>query len=478
MLRGDTIAAISSSVGPAARMIVRMSGPGARDIASTLGIPRDLLTGMPISPSPGTPGEGWGGGPSPSAHPPASTENPLPIPPPAYREREPETPRASATRLTISFDGFTFPAWIYAFHAPHSYTGDDLIELHIPGSPLLASRLLDHLLKHGARAAEPGEFTARAFFNGRMDLSTAEGVAAIIGARNEQELQAGRQLMAGELARRLIPIMASLKQTLALVEVGIDFSQEDVTILAAAEQSARIAQVDADLQSLLESSSRFARMSHEPRVVLVGRPNAGKSTLLNALAGHDRAVVSPIAGTTRDALSACIALSRGYIHLTDVGGIEEIATTDSIEQQMQSQAQRAIAEADFVILLKDATDTQLQLELPRNPDLIITSKLDLNPNVEGLAISAKSGQGMDRLIDELNSMCFASATGGGLALNVRHVRAIESARAALARTTDIADGELIAADLREALDVLGSILGHVSADDVLGAIFSGFCIGK
>jgi len=478
MLRGDTIAAISSSVGPAARIIVRVSGPAARDVAASVGVPGDLAA-------------------------------------------------SSASRLEISFDGLTFPAWIYAFHAPHSYTGDDLIELHIPGSPLLASKLLDHLLKHGCRAAEPGEFTARAFFNGRMDLCTAEGVAAIIGARNEQELQAGRQLMAGELARRLIPIMASLKQTLALVEVGIDFSQEDVTVLAAAEQSARIMHVDSDLQSLLESSSRFARMSHEPRVVLVGRPNAGKSTLLNALAGHDRAVVSPIAGTTRDALSARIALPRGYIHLTDVAGIEEIAATDPIEQQMQSQARRAVAEADFVILLKDATDTQPQLELPRNPDLIVSSKIDLrispSPGTPGegwgggpssclhpvasaedplpipppayrergkegagrspakpmsLAISAKSGQGMDRLIDALNALCFANATGGGLALNVRHVRAIESARSALARATKVDDGELVAADLREALDALGSILGQVSPDDVLGVIFSGFCIGK
>jgi tRNA modification GTPase len=467
MLRGDTIAAISSSVGPAARIILRVSGAQSRDIANTVGVPQDL-------------------------------------------------PASSASRQDISFGGFTFAAWIYVFHAPRSYTGEDLIELHIPGNPLLASRLLDHLLKHGARAAEPGEFTARAFFNGRMDLSTAEGVAAVIGAGNDQELQAGRQLMAGELARRLAPIMTSLKQTLALIEVGIDFSQEDVTILASEEQAARIAQVDTDLHSLLSESSRFTRLSHEPRVVLVGRPNAGKSTLLNTLAGHDRAVVSPIAGTTRDVLSARVALPSGYIHLTDVAGIQQINADDSIENQMQSQARRAVAEADFIVLVQDATDLSRSIELDREPNLVVRTKLDLtllfpppvlggrdregvcceradasnaiepppqpSPGVpeEGeVSVSAKTGTGMDDLITTLNARCFGTAsTNTGLALNVRHVQAIEAACSALARTTHATDGELIAADLREVLDALGSILGHVSTDDLLGVIFSGFCIGK
>ena len=467
MHRGDTIAAISSSVGPAARMILRLSGPGAFNIAETIDVPGNLAP-------------------------------------------------SSAARVPLTFDGFNLRAWVYVFRAPRSYTGDDLIELHIPGNPLLASRLLDHLLRHGARAAEPGEFTARAFFNGRMDLSTAEGIAAVIGAGNDSELQASRQLMAGELARRLIPIVAALKQTLALVEVGIDFSQEDVTVLAAEEQASRIASVVAMLQSLLSESTRFARLSHEPRVVLVGRPNAGKSTLLNALAGHDRAIVSPVAGTTRDALSARVALLRGYILLTDVAGVEETETDDVIDLQMQSQAQRALAEADVVVYLQETNDPRLPLALARQPDLVVTSKIDLrispSPGIPGvgwggglfsrlashneqmnplpspppeyrerekISISAHSGAGMHQLVAALDDRCFGHAGfGRSLALNVRHVRAIEAARCALARTVDTTDGELVAADLREALDALGTVLGQVSPDDVLGEIFSGFCIGK
>ena len=477
MIRGDTIAAISSSVGPAARMILRLSGPGAAEVAATVGVPVNLQG-------------------------------------------------STASRISLAFDGFTFPAWVYVFQAPRSYTGDDLIELHIPGNPLLAARLLDHLLKHGARAAEPGEFTARAFLNGRMDLSSAEGVAAVIGAGNENELQAGRRLMAGELARRLTPILQVLKQTLALVEVGIDFSQEDVTILAADEQTSRIAEVDVMLQSLLADSSRFGRMSHEPRVVLVGRPNAGKSTLLNVLAGHERAIVSPVAGTTRDALSARVALPRGYILLTDVAGVEETPSADAIDQQMQSQAQRALAEADVVLILQDVTDLRPRLTLARTPHLFVRTKIDLTPpglsspapgipgegwgggssSAQGtqkdnplpnpppeyrgrepeetsrdllLSISAKSGTGMSEFITALDTRCFGdSTTSSGLALNVRHVRAIGAARSALVRTAEVNDAELIAADLREALDALGSVLGEVSPDDILGEIFSGFCIGK
>jgi tRNA modification GTPase len=484
---GDTIAAISSAVGPAARIIVRISGERSFELARSVGITVD-----------GSPG--------------------------------------SAARRTLCFAGLKIPAWVYRFRSPHSYTGEDLVEFHLPGSPVLARMLLDELLRAGARAADPGEFTARAYFNGRIDLTAAEGVAATIAATGERELAAARQLLAGELARRLAPVMDLLADTLALLEVGIDFSEEDVTFLSSEQVRNRVGGADAMLATLLAESARFERLAHEPQVVLVGRPNAGKSTLLNALAGRERAVVSPVAGTTRDVLSAEVTLRRGTVHVVDVAGLddEHAPAGDEIEQKMRAHALRAIEAADVVILIEDSADVRPRLIVPRKPSLVVHSKADLlrddvllpspgtpgeghgeglrcdslNSNEQGRAAnphpnplpeyrerakgratapevigaSALTGRGLDLLKLRLDTLCFGDATpGAALALNLRHVRAIDEARAALRRTIDQppnARAEFLALELREALDALGAVLGRITPDDLLGRIFAGFCIGK
>src|SRR5437667_689501 len=234
MNRADTIVAVSSAVGAAARIIVRVSGP------SSLQLGADVSRSSPADPIPG-----------------------------------------AETRTRLHFAGLSVPASLYVFRAPRSYSGDDTVEFHLPGNPLLARLLLDHLRRCGARPAEPGEFTARAFFNGRMDLAEAEGVAATIAAGNERELSTARQLMAGELARRLRPAMDAVAETLALVEAGIDFVEEEgVSFLSPAQLRQRVADADHVLNRLLEDSARFERLAHEPTAVLAGRPNAGKSTLL------------------------------------------------------------------------------------------------------------------------------------------------------------------------------------------------------
>jgi tRNA modification GTPase len=435
----DTIAAISSSVGVAARMIVRLSGPDAHNIARDLGVA-------------------------------AST--------PASARRQPIWP------------GMT--AWVYAFHAPHSYTGEDLVEFHVPGSPLLARMLLDEIVRRGARHAEPGEFTARAYFNGRLDLTQAEGVAATIGAHSHRELRAARQLLDGELARRLRPVMDDVAQALALIEVGIDFSDEDVTFLSADQVRERCGSAMAALDALLADSARFERLSHEPRIVLVGRPNAGKSTLLNALAGAERAVVSEVAGTTRDALWADVRLARGVVRVVDVAGIEEGSgfrvqgsAEGDIARQMREQALREVATADLVVLIEYLSAPTEPPELPRTPDLTVRTKLDLVPSFEveqaTCGVSAKTGAGMDALRARLDQLAFGPAAAGtGLALNARHVDLIGQGKAALARATDAvpAGPELVALELRDVLDALGGVLGRMSPDDLLGKIFSTFCIGK
>jgi len=378
------------------------------------------------------------------------------------------------------------PAWVYTFVAPRSYTGEELVELHIPGNAILARMLLTRLIELGARQADPGEFTARAFFNGRIDLTEAEGVAATVAAHSEQELRAARQLMAGELARRLRPVLDLLTETLALVEAGIDFTEEDISFLSEDDARARIAAADEQLERLVGESARFERLSYEPQVVLVGDPNAGKSTRLNALVGHHRAVVSPIAGTTRDALSAEVALKRGIVRIVDVAGLAGVATTE-IDQQMQRHALATVESSDLVVLVRDLSDAHELPQLPRSPDLVVRTKLDLAPTAAfaptEIAVSAVTGANLDRLRDHLDRIAFgaASGTSSSLALNARHLRSIADARAALSRavvTLDSGGQELLALELRESLDALGQILGTISPDELLGRIFATFCIGK
>ncbi|MGE5612077.1 MAG: tRNA modification GTPase, partial [Bacillota bacterium] len=407
---------------------------------------------------------------------------------------------ATAGRRMLRFAGLAVPVWVYGFHGPRSYTGEDLVELHVPGNPLLVRMLLDELLRRGARAAEAGEFTARAYFNGRMDLTEAEGVAAAVGARGEQELRAARQLLSGELARRLRPMMDQLANTLALVEVGIDFSEEDVTFISGEEIGRRAREIDAALERLLAESARFERLTHEPQIVLVGRPKAGKSTLLNAMAGTQRAVVSPVAGTTRDVIWAEVALERGMIRLMDAAGLEEhLPAADdaspraSIARQMHARALAAMESADGVVLLHDATDTRPMLALGRQADVVVLTKTDLRDGSEAslrselgvrgtLAVSARTGENLDELRRRLDELAFGRISeAAALALNSRHLQAIEEARGALSRADQIAreaGAEVVALELREALDALGRIVGQITPDDVLGRVFATFCIGK
>jgi tRNA modification GTPase len=432
MFANDTIAAISSATGPAARMIVRISGPSAQSLAATLDIP--------------------------------ASEGP------------------SARRQSIKFSNLSCPAWIYQFTSPRSFTGEDLIEFHIPGNPLLARTLIDWLVAHGARQADPGEFTARAYFHGKLDLSQAEGVAATISAQNDLQLIAARQLMAGELANRLRPAMDLLAESLALVEAGIDFSEERMEFLSSAQTRERIDAISSQLQALVSQSRQFEKLAHDPAIVLAGRPNAGKSTLTNALAGKNRSIVSPQPGTTRDALSVEIALPRGVARLIDVAGID--SPDGEIARQMQNLAERAIEQADLLVLVRDSTDPRPDVPLTRTPDLRVFTKSDLlKPDRipdNSVSVSAKTGQGMESLRNTLDSIAFRSdSAGAALALTSRHLQSLGEAITALARAQGVLDSpELLAADLREALDSLGRILGIVSPDDILGKIFSRFCIGK
>ena len=438
----DTIVAVSSAAGSAARMIVRMAGP---DTFRLLGI---------LSP---------GHSPSPSA----------------------------AARTAIQIDGIQCPAWIYTFVGPRSYTGDDLAELHLPGNPLLGRLLLEHLIAAGARSAEAGEFTGRAFLNGRMDLAEAEGVAMTIAATHAGELRAARQLVAGELSKRLLPPLEWLTEALALIESNLDFSEDDIAFIDAGEVRRRVDLATGVLDDLTQNASRFERLAGEPTFVLVGLPNAGKSTLLNSLSGGERAVVSPVAGTTRDALSVEVPLRRGLVRVIDVAGFER-AGTNEIDQKMQAHARRTVEEADYVIEVREQSSTS-HAWFPREADLIVWTKVDLRARHQRDAVntaatepascevSALANVGMHDLRVRLDDLAFgASVESGTLALTARHRAAVAVAHDALHGIAAIPDHapEMIAEQLRRAVDGIGQVLGRVTPDDVLGRVFATFCVGK
>jgi tRNA modification GTPase len=432
---GDTIAAIATSMGESSRrIIVRTSGPDARRLA------------------------GIG--------------------------------RAGVHQVTRSIDGLPeIEMMLLVFVAPRSATGEDVVEYHLPGNRYLATKLLEELFAKGARQAQPGEFTARALLTGKIDLTEAEGVAATIGATQRSELIASRQLMAGELSKRILPLIDELAQTLALTEVGIDFTDEDVTFLEPHVARQRVMTMKSSLEKLLSESPRFEQVGREPTVVLVGKPNAGKSTLLNLLAGYERAVVSPVAGTTRDAIEASAKLPGGWVRVIDIAGLDAALQSDQadIDQQMRQQAMRAIEQADVVVLVKAIDDTTPDLVLDRAASLTVYTKADvLNDATRQRAVvmSRDDRKSLELLRSNLGRLCFGDATWvqreQAVSLNARHRTEISGCIDALARSLESLDSgaEFFAFDLRVALDHLGRIVGTVSADDVLGRVFSTFCIGK
>lgn len=378
------------------------------------------------------------------------------------------------------------------FRAPNSYTGEDSVEFTGHGGILVTREVLARFLACGATAAGPGEFTQRAFLNGKLDLTQAEGVMDLISAQTRLSLRAARSQLEGTLGKRTTDARDLLLDTLAHLEAWIDFPEEDIDPQTGILLRGRVNTVLGVVDSLLATADQGRVLREGVRTVIFGEPNVGKSSLLNRLLGFERAIVSAIAGTTRDTIEEVVNLHGIPLRLVDTAGVREAA--DPIEAEGIQRTVRQIEAADLLLEIADASqprarDVVLPATAAKHLHVLNKSDLGEHPSWTGVAavrLSCTHGEGFDALSDAIrDSLHFSEADWGehAVAINARHQASLQLARTALLAALELlddpsSDTELAAIDLREALDALGEIPGKVDTEDLLGVIFSSFCIGK
>ncbi len=395
-------------------------------------------------------------------------------------------------------DGSTIDSGLLLhFPAPHSFTGEDVLELQGHGGPVVMGMLLARCLDLGARLAEPGEFTRRAFLNGKLDLAQAEAVADLIDAATTSAARSAVRSLQGEFSRTIHALNDELVNLRMLVEATLDFPEEEIDFLQAANAFGRLERLQTSLEAVFERASQGKLLQAGLHVVIAGQPNVGKSSLLNCLAGDDLAIVTPVAGTTRDALKSSIQVEGIPLHIIDTAGLRE--TEDLVERIGIERSWREIERADVVLHLVDArkgmtdADRAIDAQLPAGLRRIrVANKLDLvggqperRETEDGiwLSLSAQTGAGVDLLRQELLRVAGWHQTEDVFIARERHLRALATARVHLeaARQTIALPTpalELFAEELRLVQRALGQITGEFTADDLLGVIFSRFCIGK
>ena len=477
----DTICAIATPVGEGGIGIVRISGAHAVDIAAHVVRPRNqqplqqleshrlYLSDVLHPESPLLPGEGKGESQSPAID----------------------------------------EALVVVMRKPQSYTGEDVVEIQTHGGAWILQATCHGLIRHGARMAQPGEFTKRAFLNGRLDLTQAEAVLDTIQATTSRSLQAAQSLLRGSLSKEVDALRERLIRVLAHVEAGMDFAEEDITFIQAAEVQQALTDTQGAVERLIASYEEGRLIREGIKVAIIGRPNVGKSSLLNALLKLDRAIVSDQPGTTRDVIDESLNVRGIPLRLLDTAGLRP--TQDMIEGEGIRRTEDAIAEADVLLLVLDGAegvtgeDRAVFETYGSQRHLLVMNKMDLPesrafdaqslplPTVgegwgegpEFVKVSAKTGEGLDHLTSVIQSVCLKEgleATPSVLVTRLRHKASLEQARRSIEEAMRSLErkesGECVALDIRAALDALAEITGAVSTEDILDRIFQDFCIGK
>lgn len=373
------------------------------------------------------------------------------------------------------------------FRAPHSYTGEDSVEISIHGSAYIASEVMSLLLRNGARAARAGEFSARAFAAGKLDLSQAEAVADIIAADSGAELAMASSQMRGGYSQTLRELRGRLLEITSLLELELDFSEEDVEFADRKKLGTMLSETEGIVSRLAESFRTGNAIRNGIRVAIVGAPNVGKSTLLNRLLEDDRAMVSEVAGTTRDTIEEEMTIDDIRFRFVDTAGLR--STDDRLERMGMERTRRAIESAQIVIRMVEPEVKEVGT-LPESEgkrEIIVVNKIDRSGerNIPGaIYISAREGVGIDELCRALRSTVDTDGVYRGEAVvsNIRHYDALQRARESIVKAQDgLAGGissELLSEELRMATDALGEITGEITSDEILQNIFSKFCIGK
>lgn len=381
------------------------------------------------------------------------------------------------------------------FPAPNSFTGEDVLELQGHGGAVILDMVLSRSLELGARLAQPGEFSQRAFLNDKLDLVQAEAIADLIDSGSQQAARAAMRSLNGEFSRKAEQLTQRLIDARMYVEAAIDFPEEEVDFLADAELLRRLDAIVSSTKEILTNAQQGALLREGMTIVIAGRPNAGKSSLLNALAGHEAAIVTPIAGTTRDLLRERIAIDGMPLHLIDTAGLRE--TNDVVEKEGIRRARAEMAKADRVLYIVDSTSKMTNADIDRDLSqlpsgvgvTLVYNKIDVerasgqHALLASVSISARTGEGLPELRSHLKEcMGFEESSATTFSARRRHLDALRRAdqhiSAALELLKQRKAGELVAEELKLAQREVGEITGEFSSDDLLGKIFSSFCIGK
>ena len=445
----DTIAALATPVGVSAIALVRVSGGEARNLAVTL----------------------FGGTPEPRM-----------VQRRDYRDRAGQL----VDDVLVTF-----------FQSPNSYTGEDALEISCHGNPLIAQKILEDLLARGCRSAEPGEFTQRGFLNGKMDLSQAEAVMDLIHAQSDRAIAAAHQQLRGAVGRCLDGLTNRLLGVIARVEAYIDFPEEDLPPEDTAWLAGELAELLRETERLLATTHYGALLRDGIKTVILGAPNAGKSSLLNRLVGKDRALVSAEPGTTRDFIEERIIVGPHSLRLIDTAGLN--SSPAPLEKLGIEKTWERVDEADLLLLVRDATakaeelPVELSSRIEGKPTIVVLNKVDLLPpvlppttlDVRVVRTSALLNHGVETLVERICEMAdsFRPNLGGEtIAINARHAQALEGAKVSLREAQAKLSGpspiELIASDLRDVLHAYGEIVGKIDNEKMLDRLFAAFCIGK